>query len=45
MEHENEENSENSCIEEIFENENIEDTFYERNSEIQKSTNKNQGKS
>ena len=45
MEHENEEISENSCIEEIFENENIEDTFYERNSEIQKSTNKNQGKS
>ena len=24
---ENEENSENSCIEEIFENENVEDTF------------------
>ena len=36
IEPEDEENSENSCIEEIFENENIEDTFNERNSEINK---------
>ena len=28
------ESSESSCIEEFFENENIEDTFNERNSEI-----------
>ena len=36
IEPEDEENSKNSCIEEIFENENIEDTFNERNSEINK---------
>ena len=39
-----EESSESSCIEEISEN--IEDTFNERNSEMnKKSTNRNQGKS
>ena len=36
MEPDDEESSESSCIEEIFENENIEDTFNERNSEINK---------
>ena len=34
IEPEDKESSESSCIEEIFENENIEDTFNERNSEI-----------
>ena len=34
---EDEENSENSCIEEIFENKNIEDTVNEQSSEINKS--------
>ena len=33
---ENSNNSENSCIEEIFKNENVEDTFNEQNSEINK---------
>ena len=36
MEPKDGESSESSCIEEIFENENIEDTFNERNSEINK---------
>ena len=36
MEYEDEESCESSCTEEIFENENIEDAFNERNSEINK---------
>ena len=34
IEPEDEENSENSCIEEIFENKNFEDTFNDKNSEM-----------
>ena len=36
MEPDDEESSESSCIEEIFENQNIEDIFNERNSKINK---------
>ena len=36
IEPEDEKHSENSCIEEIFENQNIKDTFNEQSSEINK---------